>query len=157
MDIAEVVSWKDNYLTIRHETDHEFKHGELVEFRSIKNEFAVRCRALFFVLIDWVIRSGKIYELPEDDRRMFRIGQPPTLQREMLYYLIRYRINFVKIGYNRQGLPVTEPKSLSDANITDQIISKVYSDTFQYFANRIDMSGFVTEYHAKLEEMGKFL
>lgn len=157
MIAGEVVSWKDNYLTIRHDSNEEFRHGEPVEFRSVKNEYAERCRALFFVLLGWVIKSGKIYELPEDDRRMFRPGQSLAMQREMLYYLIRWRINYVKVGYNRQGLPVTEPKSLGDAELTDQVISKVYSDAFQYFANRLDMSDYVREYENKLREVGKLV
>lgn len=151
-----VVNQHENFVTIKQDSNYEWSDGEELELESLKGSFFRKLRKLFFCLLTWVIKSGNIYKLGVDSAR-FRPGQSPAMQKEMLYYLIRWRIGYLKIGYNRQGLPQSEPKSLSDDDINDRVMNDVYTNAFQFFANRMDMTPYIKEYEDALRKAGRLV
>lgn len=152
-----VINQVEQYLTIEVDNSYAWTQGEEMELRSTKNQFAAKLRRLFFLFLGWVVKTGAVYDLAPDDAHLFRQGQPPAAQREMLYYLVRWRTEYVKTGYDRQGYPTIEPGSLDDNTITDEIMNKVFNDVMTYISKSIDVTDFINEYDAKLKELGRGL
>jgi hypothetical protein len=150
------VNQNHQYVTIKLDTDYEFSAGEPAEVNSLKMTFFDELLALYWVLIGWVVSSGAIWELPEDDRKYFNKLEPKALLKDKLYYLIRWRTGHTKTGYDKDGNPTEEVKSVSKRETKQNELSKHYDDAVQYFADRIDLTGFNVQHQAARERLGKF-
>lgn len=155
MITGQFVSQKDNYVTFRQDSDYEWKENEPVELHSVKTEFCRDLRKLFFCMIDWVVESGHIYELPPKDLTSIYRGQKTAAQKRILYYLVRHRIGYVETGYDACGYPIPIPKSLQDRNITDQKMQEVFTKARDYLEQFIGFEYFIIEYEEALQRLGK--
>jgi hypothetical protein len=146
----------DNIVTFQIDDDYQFDDQEPVKIESQKMTYFDELLKLYWVLLDWIVDSGSLWGLPEDDIRYFSRNNPKTLLKEKLYYLIRWRTGFVKNGWNPNGMPAVEVKSVSKRETKQNELSKHCNDAIEYFASYIDMTEFNRMHQATRERLGKF-
>lgn len=154
---GKAVNQIDNFITIEIETDYIFKDQEPVLIKSLRNDYRDEIRALFFCLMEYIIRPENIEKMPYHDRKYIIPNDTTEKQKDLMSTIIRARVDYYEMEYNKNMQPVPVIKSLSNEKSKQSDLSLLMERAEMYAARHLDMDPFYKEQAAARERIGKYL
>lgn len=155
--IGEVANQIQNAVTLILDSDYEFREGELVELKSLRDDFLQQLRGLFWKLIEFMAVRGGIWLLPVQDRKWFHVEDDDEKLRTKFYTLIRFRCGWICEDYDSDGKPWITARSTSNSEITQGEFSDFYRAAYEYCARWVDMKIFDRMHERARERLGKLI
>jgi hypothetical protein len=150
---AKCINQIDNIVTFEIMDNYEFQDQERVNITILKNTFADELRALYWILLEWVVKN-KLYMSIPGAEKWFNPAMSDALALEKLYCFIRYQTGWTEITWDRDGMKRIYPKS-TGKKMNQKDRQDNYEKTYNYFSQYIDMTEFERQHTAARREIGK--
>jgi hypothetical protein len=152
--IGKVLNQIENVITIEIDSNYQFTEYEKVGLLTLKDTFDDDLRALYWILLEYVIENNYQFNLPNTEK-WFKKGEHKQLSKNKLYTLVRYQTDWIEVSYDKDGNKRISAKSTGRSDMTQNQRSDHYDAVYNFLSKYIPMDEFIKQHEKARRELGK--
>lgn len=154
--MAKCINYFEGIVTFEMNDAYEWEQYEKANIESMKKTYLDEIRALYWVLLHFIIDNRIQYQLPGN---YFKIGEDTRLALKKLHYLVRYQVGFIEEAWDKDGNQIIVAKSTSNKSINQKVFSDLFANTLMFLSVYMTIKQtdeFNQQYQQAREANGKY-